>query len=270
MTAHDYPSGTYCDLAEMEICLVGDSLAMVALGYNSTNAVTFDEMLHHCRAVARGCKTSFLVGDMPFGTYETSPEQAVTNAVRMVREGRMEAVKLEGGVEMAPTVAKITSVGIPVLGHIGLTPQRASSLGGFKAQGKTLEKAKSMLMDALALQKAGCFAIVLEAVPEAVATYITEQLSIPTIGIGAGPGCSGQVLVALDTLGVYDRHVPKFCKIYANVGQVSVDGLKAFASEVKSGVFPEPGTHTYKMGAGEEQKFLEWVKTQEGASKPKH
>jgi 3-methyl-2-oxobutanoate hydroxymethyltransferase len=209
LTAHDYPSGVFIEKSGIDICLVGDSLAMVALGYDTTTKITLEEMMHHSRAVARGSKNAFLVGDLPFGTYETSPTQALESSIRFIREGNVEAVKLEGGVEMAPTIQKITSVGIPVLGHVGLTPQRATSLGGFKVQGNTVEKAQKLLEDALALQEAGCFAIVLEAVPEIVATYITQKLKIPTIGIGAGNGCSGQVLVQLDALGVYDKFLPK-------------------------------------------------------------
>ncbi|KAJ3160659.1 hypothetical protein HDU86_000418 [Geranomyces michiganensis] len=255
MTAHDYPSAMFCERAEMDTVLVGDSLAMVALGYESTNQVTLDEMLHHCRAVARGAKTPFLIGDLPFGTYETSAEHAVRSAIRMVQEGRMEAVKLEGGSEIAPTISKITSVGIPVLAHIGLTPQRAASLGGFRVQGKTTDRALRLIDDALAVADAGAFAVVLEAMPELVATEITKRVNIPTIGIGAGVGCSGQVLVALDALGVYDRLSPKFCKTYGEVGKMSTDALAAFVKDVRERKFPESGKHTYPMAKGEEEKF---------------
>ncbi|KAI8910051.1 ketopantoate hydroxymethyltransferase [Powellomyces hirtus] len=256
MTAHDYPSAVFAERAGMDTVLVGDSLAMVALGYENTNRVTLDEMLHHCRAVARGSPHPFLIGDLPFGTYESTPEQALRSATRMIQDGHMEAVKLEGGEELASTVRKITTVGIPVLGHVGLTPQRATSLGGFRVQGKTAEKAIKLLQDALAVEAAGAFAIVLEAIPELVATEITKRLKIPTIGIGAGVGCSGQVLVALDALGVYDRLSPKFCKTYAEIGKSSIAALESFGAEVKSRTFPESGTHTYPMGKGEEEKFL--------------
>ncbi|KAJ3284498.1 hypothetical protein HDU79_008090 [Rhizoclosmatium sp. JEL0117] len=260
MTAHDYPSGVFCEKAEMDMVLVGDSLAMVALGYDSTTKITMDEMLHHCRAVARGSKTPFLVGDMPFGSYEKSAEWAIENCVRMVREGGVEAVKIEGGVEMAETVAKVVRVGIPVLGHVGLTPQRATSLGGFKAQGTSLAKAKDLLADALALQKAGCFAMVLESVPNPVAQFITEQLNIPTIGIGAGPHCSGQVLVQMDMIGIYDKFTPKFCKLYERLDPLIVNAIKTYGEEVRARTFPDIKAHCYNMEKGEEEKFLKWAK----------
>ncbi|CAG8563972.1 15148_t:CDS:2, partial [Acaulospora morrowiae] len=225
MTAHDYPSGLFVEKAGIEICLVGDSLSMVALGYQTTNPITMEEMLHHCKAVARGAKTPFLVCDMPFGSYETSPTDALKNAIRLVKEGSMEGVKIEGGVEMAETIKKITDTGISVLGHIGLMPQRQSSLGGYRVQGKTAEKAFKILEDAFALQESGCFAIVLEAIPEPVGTIITKKLRIPTIGIGAGNGTSGQVLVQQDVLGVYDQFVPKFCKQYVDLDKIIVKAL---------------------------------------------
>ncbi|KAJ3298163.1 hypothetical protein HK104_011084 [Borealophlyctis nickersoniae] len=261
MTAHDYPSGVFVERSGIDLCLVGDSLAMVALGYESTNQISLDEMIHHSRAVARGCKTPFIVADLPFGTYERNPEQALDSAIRFIREGNVEAVKLEGGVEMTDTIKKITSVGIPVLGHIGLTPQRQTALGGFRVQGKTADKAGLLLEDALALQSAGCFAIVLEAIPEPVATFITQQLNIPTIGIGAGPGCSGQVLVQLDALGVYDKLTPKFCKVYADVGKMSIAGLENYVKDVKARTFPASGANTYQMEKGELEKFQEWTRT---------
>ncbi|KAF9111636.1 hypothetical protein BGX27_004649 [Mortierella sp. AM989] len=264
MTAHDFPTGSLVDKAGIDMTLVGDSLAMVALGYTSTSEITLDEMLHHCKAVARGTRSSFLVADMPFGTYETSPDQAVTNAVRMIKEGKAEAIKLEGGKEMAPTIARLTQVGIPVLGHIGLTPQRQASLGGYKVQGKTVAKAKAMLEDALALQQAGCYAIVLEAVPEPVARYITNTLTVPTIGIGAGAGCSGQVLVQQDMLGLYGR-VPRFCKTYRNLADEIVGALKEYSADVKSGAFPAQ-EHCYPMPQDELNKFMSMIEQeQEGA-----
>ncbi|KAG0252011.1 hypothetical protein BG011_007269 [Mortierella polycephala] len=255
MTAHDFPTGTLVDKAGIDMTLVGDSLAMVALGYTSTSQVTLDEMLHHCRAVARGTRSSFLVVDMPFGTYETNADQAINNAVRMIKEGKAEAVKLEGGKEMAPTISRLTQVGIPVLGHIGLTPQRQASLGGYKVQGKTMAKAKAMIDDALALQDAGCYAVVLEAVPEPVARHITDVLTIPTIGIGAGAGCSGQVLVLQDMLGLYGR-VPRFCKTYRNLADEIVDALKEYSTDVKSGAFPAK-EHCYPMPQEELNRFLQ-------------
>ncbi|KAF9573339.1 hypothetical protein EC968_008607 [Mortierella alpina] len=263
MTAHDFPTGTLVDKAGIDMTLVGDSLAMVALGYTSTSEITLDEMLHHCRAVARGTRSSFLVADMPFGTYETNPDQAVNNAVRILKEGKAEAVKLEGGKEMAPTIARLTQVGIPVLGHIGLTPQRQASLGGYKVQGKTVAKAKAMLEDALALQKAGCYAIVLEAVPEPVARHITDVLSIPTIGIGAGAGCSGQVLVQQDMLGLYGR-VPRFCKTYRNLADEIVGALREFSADVKSGAFPAE-EHCYPMPQEELNRFMRMIAQEKAA-----
>ncbi|KAJ3412116.1 hypothetical protein HDV05_001210 [Chytridiales sp. JEL 0842] len=263
LTAHDYPSAVFVEKSGIDICLVGDSLAMVALGYDSTTKITLDEMMHHSRAVARGTRSSFLVGDLPFGTYETSPTQALESSIRFIREGNVEAVKLEGGVEMAPTILRITQVGIPVLGHIGLTPQRATSLGGFKVQGRTVEKAEKLLEDAVALQEAGCFAIVLEAVPEVVASYITKKLRVPTIGIGAGNGCSGQVLVQNDALGIYDKFLPKFCKLYGNLHNPIVTSLSKYVEEVRSRKFPETKTHTFSMEKGEEGRFEEWCLARE-------
>ncbi|KAI8830481.1 ketopantoate hydroxymethyltransferase-domain-containing protein [Chytriomyces cf. hyalinus JEL632] len=264
MTAHDYPSGVFCEKGGMEVCLVGDSLAMVALGYDSTTRITLEEMMHHSRAVARGSKSAFLIGDLPFGTYEKSAEHAIDNAIRFIREGHVEAVKLEGGVEIAGTIKRIVDVGIPVLGHVGLTPQRASSLGGFRAQGTSLLKAKALLADATALQEAGCFAMVLESVPSAVAEFITKRLSIPTIGIGAGPHCSGQVLVQMDMLGIYDKFTPKFCKLYERLDPLIVNAMKEYGAEVKQGTFPDSKLHTYAMEKGEEEKFLNWVKEEYG------
>ncbi|KAF9086068.1 hypothetical protein BGX29_006894 [Mortierella sp. GBA35] len=263
MTAHDFPTGTLVDKAGIDMTLVGDSLAMVALGHTSTSEITIDEMLHHCRAVARGTRSSFLVADMPFGTYETSPDQAVNNAVRMMKEGKVEAVKLEGGKEMAPTIARLTQVGIPVLGHIGLTPQRQASLGGYKVQGKTVAKAKAMIEDAIALQQAGCYAIVLEAVPEPVARHITDILSIPTIGIGAGAGCSGQVLVQQDMLGLYGQ-VPRFCKTYRSLADEIVGALREYSADVKSGAFPAE-EHCYPMPQEELKRFMNMVNEQKAA-----
>lgn len=246
LTAHDYPSAQAADNGGIDIILVGDSLAMVACGYNDTTQLTMDEMLYHCRAVKRGSKQSYLVADMPFGTYEVSETEAMRNAVRMVQEGGMEAVKVEGGAEMASTIKKITSNGISVMGHIGLLPQRQASLGGFKVQGKTAAQAEALLQDALAIQEAGCMSLVIEATPPEVAKYITSKLSIPTIGIGAGVHCSGQVLVQLDMLGVFDRFVPKFCKQYEQLGPKSAAAIAEFVSEVKDRRFPAD-QHTYSM-----------------------
>ncbi|KAK9368959.1 ketopantoate hydroxymethyltransferase-domain-containing protein [Lipomyces kononenkoae] len=256
LTAHDFPSAIVADRAGVDLTLVGDSLAMVALGYENTNQITVDEMLSHCRAVARGSKAPFLVADLPFGTYEVSAEQALESSIRFIREGNMEGVKLEGGIEMADTIKKITTAGIPVMGHIGLTPQRSVSLGGFRVQGKTTIGAKKLLQSAQALQDAGCFAIVVEAVPPPVAKFITQALTIPTVGIGAGSVCSGQVLVQLDMLGSFDRFSPKFVKKYANGFETNSAAVKQYVHEVKHGLFPTE-EHTYPMRNEDDIKKLE-------------
>ncbi|KAI9272477.1 3-methyl-2-oxobutanoate hydroxymethyltransferase, partial [Sporodiniella umbellata] len=238
MTAQDYPSGLMVEKSGIDLCLVGDSLAMVSLGYDSTNPLTVEDMIHHCRAVSRGMKAPFLVIDMPFGSYEATPEDAVRNALKMIKESNAEAVKLEGGIEMADTIRRITRAGIPVMGHIGLTPQKQSALGGFRVQGKTAKQAKNLLKDALAVQEAGAFSVVIEAIPAEIARYITQQLKIPTIGIGAGVGCSGQILVQNDALGLFDRFVPKFTKQYCNLNQIMTNALKEYHEDVKSKQFP--------------------------------
>jgi len=259
LTAHDYPSGLFAEKGGIDTCLIGDSLGMVTLGFNSTNPVTMDDMVRHCQAVCRGAKSPFIVCDMPFGSYEASTEDAVRNAVRLIAEGNAEAVKLEGGKEMAETIRAITKVGIPVLGHIGLTPQRQSSLGGFRVQGKTFEDAKSLLEDALALQEAGCYGVVLEAMPKNVASFITSQLNILTIGIGAGNGCSGQVLVQQDMLGAFDKFVPKFCKVYADISSIAINAIKNYSKDVKERKFPDNEKNCYKMKSGEDKKLQEYI-----------
>ncbi|KAI1058776.1 hypothetical protein LB507_003850 [Fusarium sp. FIESC RH6] len=261
MTAHDFPSGHVADHAGMDIILVGDSLAMVALGMEDTSEVVMEEMLLHCRSVARATKSAFTVGDLPMGTYEISPDQALATAIRFIKEGRVQGVKLEGGKEMAPTIKKITTAGIPVLGHIGLTPQRQNALGGFRVQGKTSSGAMSILEDALALQEAGCFAMVVEAVPAEVAALITEKLSVPTIGIGAGNGTSGQVLVQVDMTGNFPpgRFLPKFVKKYGNVWGESLRAIEAYRDDVKSRQYPGP-EHTYPISAEELESFTKAVK----------
>lgn len=246
LTAYDYSSALLVDKAGIDTLLVGDSLGMVMLGLESTTPVTMEHMLHHCRAVARGARRPFLIGDMPFMSYQISIPEAVRNAGRFLQEGGMEAVKLEGGREVAATVRAIYDAGIPVLGHIGLTPQSISKLGGFKVQGRTAVSAARLLADALALQEAGCFAIVLEAVPARVAALVTSRLAIPTIGIGAGAGCSGQVLVYHDLLGLFDKFQPRFVRQYANVGQVILTALEQYRQEVESGQFPAT-EHTFTI-----------------------
>jgi 3-methyl-2-oxobutanoate hydroxymethyltransferase len=238
LTAYDYPTALLVDRAGIDIILVGDSLAMVVLGHENTVAVTMDEMLHHCRAVARGAKYPLLVGDMPFLSYQVDRREAVRNAGRFLKEGGMDVVKLEGGQEMADTVKAIVDAGIPVMGHIGLTPQSISKLGGFRVQGKSVEAAKKLLADAAALEEAGAFSIILEAVPDRLAKLITERVKIPTIGIGAGPHCDGQVLVIHDLIGLFDRFTPKFVKRYANIFPILTQALEQYRQEVLSGAFP--------------------------------
>ena len=240
VTAYDYPNGVLVDKAGIDIILVGDSLAMVVLGYENTVPVTMDEMIMHCQAVARGAKHPLLVGDMPFMSYEVSIHRAVENAGRFLKEGKMDVVKLEGGRDRAEVTQAIVKAGIPVMGHIGLTPQTISKLGGFKTQGKSAESAVRLVEDALALEEAGCFAMVLEAIPDRLATLITKKLKIPTIGIGAGAGADGQVLVLHDMLGLFDRFTPKFVKKYANLSEVGVQALQQYVQEVEQGVFPGP------------------------------
>ncbi|KAI1268037.1 ketopantoate hydroxymethyltransferase-domain-containing protein [Xylariaceae sp. FL1019] len=258
MTAHDFPSAHVADAAGMDMILVGDSLAMVALGMEDTSEVLVEEMLLHCRSVARATKGAFTIGDLPMGSYEISPEQGLTTAIRFIKEGRVQGIKLEGGKEMAPTIRKITQAGIPVIAHVGLTPQRQNALGGFRVQGKTSKGAMSVLEDALAVQEAGCFAMILEAVPAEVASIITKKLSVPTIGIGAGNGCSGQVLVQVDMSGYFPpgRFIPKFVKQYGNVWAESLRAIEAYRDEVKSRQYPAP-EHTYPIPKEElEEKRL--------------
>lgn len=253
LTAHDFPSAHVADHAGMDMILVGDSLAMVALGMEDTSEVTMEEMLLHCRSVARATKAAWTVGDLPMGTYEISPEQGLASAIRMVKEGRVKSVKLEGGKEMAPTIAKITGAGIPVLAHVGLTPQRQNALGGFRVQGKNTASALKLVEDALAVQEAGAFGVVLEAVPAEVASLVTKKLSIPTIGIGAGNGCSGQVLVQVDMMGNFPpgRFLPKFVKQYGDIWGASMKAIQAYREDVKSRAYPAQ-EHTYPMSMSEE------------------
>lgn len=262
LTAHDFPSAYVADSAGMDMILVGDSLAMVALGMDDTSEVVLDEMLLHCRSVARGAKSAFLVGDLPMGSYEISPEQALESSIRMMKEGRVHAVKLEGGAEMAPAIAKITTAGISVLAHVGLTPQRQNALGGFRVQGKTVAGAMRLLADAIAVQEAGAFAVVLEAVPAEVAALVTKKLRIPTIGIGAGNGCSGQVLVQVDMSGFYPpgRFLPKFVKKYGDVWSAASQAIETYKSEVKDRSYPGPD-HTYPMPKAEFDEFERLVES---------
>jgi 3-methyl-2-oxobutanoate hydroxymethyltransferase len=238
LTAYDYPTAKLLDDAGIDSILVGDSLGMVVLGYDSTVPVTMDEMIHHAKAVRRGTKYAFLIGDMPFLSYQVSAEEAVRNAGRFMKEAGCDAVKLEGGSEVVGAVEAIVKAGIPVLGHLGLTPQTVSKLGGYKIQGKDASQAKKILDDALLLEKAGCFGVVLECVPDQVGKLITEKLGMPTISCGAGAYCTGQVLVTNDMLGLFDRFVPKFVKQYVKLSSLITEAVKKYKDEVESGVFP--------------------------------
>lgn len=246
LTAYDYAAARLADAAGVDMVLVGDSLAMVVLGLDDTLSVTMDEMLHHVRAVSRGTAQALVVADMPFMSYQASVAEAVTNAGRFLKEGRAGAVKLEGGREVAPQVRAMVAAGIPVVGHVGLTPQHVATMGGFKVQSKTAEAAARLLEDTKILAEAGCFAVVLECIPEAVAAVVTEVLPVPTIGIGAGPHCDGQVLVFHDVLGLYDRMHPKFVKQYAKLGRMAQEALTQYVDEVRKSIFPGP-EHAFSM-----------------------
>ncbi|HHW41762.1 MAG TPA: 3-methyl-2-oxobutanoate hydroxymethyltransferase [Syntrophomonadaceae bacterium] len=246
LTAYDYPTACLLDEAGIDILLVGDSLGNVVLGYENTLPVTMEESLHHTRAVARGAKRAMVVGDMPFLSYQTTVAEAVLNAGRYLKEAGAHAVKLEGGRERAEVVRALVETGIPVMGHLGLTPQSVHQLGGFKVQGKSEAAAQRLLEDARILEDAGIFSLVLEAVPAHVAAEVTKQLHIPTLGIGAGPYCDGQVLVFHDMMGLTGKKVPKFVKQYARLYDMMLDALKAFKAEVQEGVFPGP-EHCYNL-----------------------
>ncbi|SKA85445.1 3-methyl-2-oxobutanoate hydroxymethyltransferase [Paucidesulfovibrio gracilis DSM 16080] len=254
VTAYDYPSARIADQAGVDMILVGDSLAMVVLGQQDTLGVTMEDMLHHTLAASRGRSRALLVGDMPFLSYQADVAEAVRNAGRFLAQGRANAVKLEGGKAYAPHVAAMVGAGIPVVGHVGLTPQYFNTLGGFKTQGRSAASARAMLEDAKALEEAGAFAMVLEAVPEETAALITRELTIPTIGIGAGNVTDGQVLVLHDLLGLFDRFVPKFVKQYAQIGPAMVDALQSYCDEVRSGAFPAP-EHTFRLPPEERDKL---------------
>jgi 3-methyl-2-oxobutanoate hydroxymethyltransferase len=258
LTAYDYPTALAVDQAKIDSILVGDSLGMVVLGYENTLPVTMADMLHHCRAVARGARYALLIGDMPFMSYQASVAEAVQNAGRFLQEAGMDAIKLEGGRERLDAIEAIVSAGIPVMGHLGLTPQSVHQLGGFRAQGKSVEAAKHMVEDALALQDAGCFSIVLESVPARLAELISRRLEIPTIGIGAGVGCDGQVLVTHDLIGLFDRFVPRFVKQYAHIHAEMSRALSAYRDDVSARRFPAE-EHTFTMDDEEWALLLESV-----------
>jgi len=255
LTAYDFATAQAIDRAGFDMILVGDSLGMVVLGYANTLPVTMEEMLHHCRAVARGASTALLVGDMPFMSYQVSVPEALRNAGRFLQEGGMESVKLEGGRERLEAVRAIVGAGIPVMGHLGLTPQSVHQFGGFRAQGTTVAAARRLLEDALLLQDAGCFSLVLESVPGRLARKVSEQLEIPTIGIGAGPGCDGQVLVTHDLLGLFDRFTPRFVKKYADLHSEMARAFAAFKDDIVARTFPAP-EHTVEMPEEEWEAFV--------------
>jgi len=246
VTAYDYPFGLLADEAGIDIVLVGDSLGMVVMGLDGTVEVNMEHMIHHIRAVTRGCRNPFIVGDMPFMSYNTSIREAIINAGRLLKEGGCDSIKLEGGVDFAPTVEAIVKAGIPVQGHIGLTPQTASALGGFKMQGRDAVAAKQIIDDARALEDAGVFSMILEAVPAPLGKLVAEAVKVPVIGIGAGPDVDGQVLVTHDMIGLFDKFVPKFVKQYTNIRKVILEALSEYRDEVIDVKFPAP-EHSFKM-----------------------
>ncbi|MGZ5474851.1 MAG: 3-methyl-2-oxobutanoate hydroxymethyltransferase [Thermoanaerobaculia bacterium] len=256
LTAYDFPSGKVADAAGSDIILVGDSLGMVVLGYPDTLSVTVDDMVHHTRAVARGVSHALIVGDMPYLSYHVSIEESVRNAGRFIQAGA-HAVKIEGGrPSRIRVVEAIIDAEVPVMGHIGLTPQSVNVLGGFKVQGKGTEEARRLIDEAMALEQAGCFSIVLECVPSELAAFITDRISIPTIGIGAGPSCDGQVLVFHDVLGLYEGHTPKFVRKYAHLAEDMKAALTNFLSDVREGKFPDEKTESFHSGSREDLERL--------------
>jgi 3-methyl-2-oxobutanoate hydroxymethyltransferase len=261
VTAYDYPSAVHVDVADIDVLLCGDSVGMVELGHDTTLPVTMEDMIHHCKAVSRGCRRPLLVGDLPFGSYESDPREAFKNASRLLKEGGMDAIKLEGGKHRIEAIKACVQGGIATFGHIGLTPQQFSALGGFRYQGRTAEQALNIMRDAIAVQEAGAFAVVIECVPASVAREITARLEIPTIGIGSGPYCDGQVLVYHDLLGMMQHpwhaaHVLKFCKMYASVGSLINVALAEYRDEVRSGQFPGMKFSPYQIAAEEEELFV--------------
>jgi 3-methyl-2-oxobutanoate hydroxymethyltransferase len=255
ITSYDYPTARFAEAAGLDMLLVGDSLGMCVYGYEGTVRVTMDQMIRHCDAVRRGAPDTFVVGDMPFLSYQSSDEKAVENAGRFLKEANVDAVKLEGGVRVASRIRAIVDAGIVVMGHIGLTPQSSGQLGGHKAQGRTADAAKLVVEDALAVQAAGAQMLLLEAVPPEVGDYITKKLSIPVLSIGAGPHCDGQLLIVSDMIGQFEAFTPKFVKKYADLSGTVTNALQKYCEDVRSGGFPAD-EHCYKMLAGEQEKFL--------------
>jgi 3-methyl-2-oxobutanoate hydroxymethyltransferase len=266
VTAYDHPSAEVAEAAGVDVVLVGDTAAMVVLGYESTVPVTMDEMLILARAVRRGLRTPLMIGDLPFGSYEASNELAVANAQRFMKEAGCDAVKLERGGQSVDRARAIIRAGIPVMGHVGLTPQTASALGGFKAQGKTAGAAARLAEEALALQSVGCFAIVFEAIPAAVTEALVPQIDVPVIGIGAGPAADGQVLVFHDLLGLFTGHAPKFVKRYAETHDQMVAGMRSYVADVRAGRFPDE-EHSYSIDAGELEAFKEYLSVESLAAR---
>ena len=264
ITSYDFPTATFAEKAGIDMILVGDSLGMCVYGYEGTMPVTMDQMIVHSEAVRRGAANTFVIGDMPFLSYQTTDEAAVQNAGRFFKEARVDAVKLEGGVRVASRIKAIVDAGMLVMGHIGLTPQSSSQLGGFKAQGRTLASAHAQIDDALAVQAAGAAMILLEAIPPEVAGYIRDTLTIPVLSIGAGPDCDGQLLIVSDMLGVFEAFTPKFVKRYAEVAKISTEALTAYVQDVRNKTFPE-SRHIYPMIPEELDKFKEWATVEKKA-----
>jgi 3-methyl-2-oxobutanoate hydroxymethyltransferase len=259
LTAYDYPTALLMDRAGIEMILVGDSVAMTLLGYESTLPVTMEEMLTFVAAVCRATERAFVVADMPFLSYQVSSEEAIRNAGRFLAQGGADAVKLEGGARVAPTIAAIVAAGIPVVGHIGLTPQSAGQLGGYRAQGRSAEAALALVEDAAALEEAGAFAVLVECVPAEVTELIRERLRIPVYGLGSGAACDGQLMIVHDLLGLFDRFTPKFVKRYANLAEILVQAFTEFRTDVKTGAYPGP-EHGYAMREGEPARLRKLVR----------
>lgn len=260
LTAYDYPLASFAEQAGIEMLLVGDSLGMVVYGLPGTIPVTMDEMIIHSRAVRRGAPNTFVIGDMPFMSYQSSVEKAVENAGRFLKEAEMDAIKLEGGRRVEKQIKAIVEAGIPVMGHIGLTPQSSGQLGGFKAQGRTAEAARELMLDAIAIEEAGAFSILLEAIPPEVGEAITKRLSIPTLGIGAGIHCDGQLLISGDMLGLVEAFTPRFVKKYLSLADLIVKAISDYVGDIKELQFPEE-KHTYRMKEGEAEKLDELLRS---------
>jgi 3-methyl-2-oxobutanoate hydroxymethyltransferase len=261
LTSYDYPTAQFAEAAGMDMILVGDSLGMCVYGYPGTIPVVMDQMIYHAEAVRRGAPNTFVIGDMPFMSYQSSIEKAVENSGRFLKQAGCDAIKLEGGRRIVPQIRAIVDSGIVVMGHIGLTPQSSGQLGGHKAQGRTLDAARALIEDAVAIREAGIHMLLLEAIPPEVAGYITRMLDIPVLSIGAGVECDGQLLIVSDLIGQFQAFTPKFVKKYCNVAETITGAMKAYVADVKASKFPEP-VHTYSMLKEERPRFDEWVKAQ--------